>query len=74
MLFLKKNGVRYEVEAVHKLTNAPLWVYVRNDKLKKLLGEENFNELLTETENMELNGWIKSYDCGNLVFGKRYTN
>ena len=43
-------------------------------KLKKLLGEENFNELLTETENMELNGWIKSYDCGNLVFGKRYTN
>lgn len=43
-------------------------------KLKKLLGEENFNELLTETENMEINGWIKSYDCGNLVFGKRYTN
>ena len=41
-------------------------------KLKKLLGEENFNELLTETENMEMNGWIKAYDCGNLVFGKRY--
>ena len=44
MLFLKKNGVRYEVEAVHKLTNAPLWVYVRNDKLKKLLGEWNINK------------------------------
>ena len=41
-------------------------------KLKKLLGEENFIEELTETENMEINGWIKSYDCGNLVFGKRY--
>lgn len=39
MLFLRENGVRYEVEAVHKLTNAPLWVYVRNDKLKKLLGD-----------------------------------
>lgn len=44
MLFLKKNGVRYEVEAVHKLTNAPLWVYIRSDKLKKLLGEWNINK------------------------------
>lgn len=44
MLFLKKNGVRYEVEAVHKLTSAPLWVYIRSDKLKKLLGEWNINK------------------------------
>ena len=44
MLFLKKNGVRYEVEAVPKLTSAPLWVYIRSDKLKKLLGEWNINK------------------------------
>ena len=40
-------------------------------KLKKLLGEDKFFEELTETENMGLNGWIKLYDCGNFVFGKR---
>lgn len=34
-------------------------------KLVKVLGE-NFDEKLSETENMVLNGWNKIYDCGNL--------
>ena len=44
MLFLREHGIRYEVEAVHKLTNAPLWVYIRDDKLKKILNEWNINK------------------------------
>ena len=35
-------------------------------KLKDKL--ENFNELLTETENMLNNGYLKLYDFGNYVY------
>ena len=38
-------------------------------KLKDILGEK-FNKDLSENENMYLNGYIKIYDCGNLVFRK----
>lgn len=37
-------------------------------KLLKLLGAENFNINLTESENMKNAGYNKVYDCGNLVF------
>ena len=40
-------------------------------KLKKLLGQ-NFNDQLTEDQNMYLNGYNKIYDCGNMVFVKEY--
>lgn len=38
-------------------------------KLKEILGD-NYNERLSENENMSLNGFYKLYDCGNLVFEK----
>ncbi len=41
-------------------------------KLKDLL--ENFDEELTENENMYRNGYNKIYDCGMLVFGKDNNN
>ena len=61
----------------------PNYVYVNKDiilkryqtqkhKLKELLGEENFNEKLSETENMKNNGFIQVFDCGNMVFAKTY--
>ena len=40
--------------------------------LKELLGEEKFDENLSETNNMLKNGYLKIYDCGNLVFSKKY--
>lgn len=63
----------------------PSYVYFRNDiiiprykaqkhKLKELLGEENFDPNLSETENMIRNKYFKLYDCGNLVFAKTYNN
>ena len=38
----------------------------QKNKLKKLL--DNFDEKLSENENMQLNGYNKIYDCGNLVY------
>ena len=44
-------------------------------RLKELLGNGNkFNENLSESENMIANGFIKVYDCGNLVFEKIFDN
>ena len=40
-------------------------IVCQKHKLVKVLGE-NFDEKLSETENMVLNGWNKIYDCGNL--------
>jgi len=37
-------------------------------KLNKLL--ENFDPILTEWENMQLNGWDRIWDCGNHAFYK----
>ena len=39
-------------------------------KLKKLLGEENFDESQTERDNMLNNGYSVYWDCGNLVYYK----
>lgn len=41
----------------------------QKSKLKEILLEK-FNEQLSETENMLLNGFSKIYDCGNIVFEK----
>lgn len=39
MMFLKNNGVNYDVEAKHKITDNPLWVYEKSNKVKLLLDE-----------------------------------
>ena len=41
-------------------------------KLAELLGPDNFNPEISETENMLSNGYVKMYDCGNLVYVKHY--
>lgn len=38
-------------------------------RLAKVLGD-GFDPLLSEFENMALNGWTKVYDCGNFVYVK----
>jgi hypothetical protein len=45
-------------------------VKFQKHKLKNIL--ENFDENLSETENMKNNGYGKIYDCGNMVFEKIY--
>lgn len=42
----------------------------RKTNQKKLL--ENFNPELSEVENMHNNGFLRIFDCGNLVFVKNY--
>lgn len=41
-------------------------------KLKKLLGENNFDNSKTELENMTKNKFLRIFDCGQLVFEKLY--
>ena len=36
-------------------------------KLPALLGDL-YNENLSEAENMQLNGYYRIYDCGNIVY------
>lgn len=61
---------------------SPNYFYVKGDelltryqcqkhKLQKVLGDK-FDKSLSETENMNKNGFIKIYDCGNYVFTKQY--
>ena len=45
-------------------------VKFQKHKLKNLL--ESFNEQLSEVANMRENGYTRVFDCGNLVFVKRY--
>ena len=44
-------------------------IQTQKHKLGNLLGE-SFDPTLTETENMEKNGFLKLYDCGNLIMRK----
>ena len=46
-------------------------VKFQKHKLKNLL--DNFDDNLTETENMYNNNYRKIYDCGNLTFIKQFT-
>lgn len=41
-------------------------------RLKNILGQNNFDEKLSESQNMYVNGFNKIYDCGNIVFEKSY--
>lgn len=61
--------------------SSPSYKYIRDNeilsryqcqkhKLKTVLGENNFDPNLSETENMMNNGYVKIYDCGNLVYVK----
>lgn len=43
-------------------------ISAQKHKLKDLLGEENFNDSLSEKDNMLLNGYRIVYDAGNKVF------
>ena len=63
----------------------PGYIYVKGEivlnryqcqkhKLKDVLGEDKFNPLLSESENMKANNFYKIYDCGNLVFIKTYNS
>ncbi len=54
---------------------SPSYVYVKNDEIKSRMQCQkhklsaflsNFDEELSESDNMSLNGWHKVYDCGNL--------
>lgn len=57
--FYSKNNVKYSRYACQK------------HKLPELLGEK-FNPELTESENMKVNQYNKVYDCGHMVFVKKY--
>ena len=37
MSYLSNNGVNYEVVALNKNTHNTMWIYIRNEKLNKLL-------------------------------------
>lgn len=39
MHFLKANGLRYEYKSKHDRTGARMWVFKRDDRLRKLLDE-----------------------------------
>ena len=74
------NGNLYKTLGFNELKSSlPSYFYCKKDlpitryqaqkhKLKKLLGKDNYDSNLTESENMENNGFLKIYDCGNLVF------
>ncbi len=57
---------------VHKssLLNRESRIKYQKHKLSKILDKFDINK--TELENMKDNGYDKLYDCGNLVFEKRY--
>lgn len=37
--YLAINGIRYELVAENRKSHKPMWVYIRNEKLDKLLKE-----------------------------------
>lgn len=42
--FLYKNGVRYKLAALNPNSKSLFWVYVKNEKLDKLLSEWSINK------------------------------
>ena len=78
-----QNNVYLKLGFEYKGSSDPNYIYIKNDiqlsryqcqkhKLAKLLGASNFDSSLSESENMKNNGYIKVYDCGNLVYKKNY--
>ena len=41
-------------------------------KLKELLGQDKFDQNLSESQNMYNNKFHRIYDCGNIIFVKQY--
>ena len=37
--FLKENGIEYELVAENRNSHRPMWIYVKDEKLNKLLKE-----------------------------------
>ena len=37
--FLTRNGVRYEIIAENRNSHRPMWIYIKDEKLNKLLKE-----------------------------------
>ena len=76
------NGNLYEKLGFSFLhATEPNYFYVSDDKLESRIKYQkhklkdlldNFDEKLTETENMLNNGYRIIYDCGNLVYVKEY--
>ena len=42
--FLAENGLRYEIAALNPNSKSLFWVYVKNEKLDKLLNEWSANK------------------------------
>lgn len=77
-----EGGVYFKLGFTHTHDSKPSYWYTKNclervhrfnfrkSELSKKL--ESFNHNLTEWENMNLNGWHRVWDCGNMVFIKIY--
>ena len=54
--------------------NTPDSIYHRYNFRKNVLHKklDNFNPLLTEWDNMKVNGWNRYWDCGSIVYIKQY--
>ena len=48
--FLYKNGLRYKLAALNPNSKSLFWVYVKNEKLDKLLSEWSANKQLISKE------------------------
>jgi hypothetical protein len=71
----------YKLGFIFLKNNMPSYIWIKDKivysrfqsnkaKLKTLL--QNFDNNLTENENMQLNGFNKIYDCGSMVFIKHF--
>lgn len=48
--FLHMNGLRYELAALNPNSNSLFWVYIKDEKLDKLLNEWSANKQMTLDE------------------------
>lgn len=79
-----KGNMYEKLGFIKKGITQPNYVYIKNDmvlnryqcqkhKLIDIL-KDKFNPDMTEMENMSNNGWNQIYDCGNLIYIKKYLN
>jgi hypothetical protein len=48
--FLYKNGMRYKLAALNPNSKSLFWVYVKNEKLDKLLNEWSMNKQIISNQ------------------------
>lgn len=48
--FLYKNGLRYKIAALNPNSKSLFWVYVKNEKLDKLLNEWSMNKKIASNQ------------------------